>query len=225
VFPASHHGIHDVSFALAGDSFTVVTGPVGSGKTTLLRVLLGLLPDHGGVVRWNTKVVMDRGHYLVPPRVAYTAQVPRLFSEPIADNVLLGQRDDGRLERALWSAVLDDDLTDMEDGSATVIGPRGVRLSGGQVQRVAAARMLAQEAELLVFDDLSSALDVDTEHQLWERLLDGGRRPTCLVVSHRPAVIRRADQVLVLDDGRVVAAGTYREVRTTLERTVPQLTA
>jgi len=225
VFPASHHGVHQVSLSLTADSFTVITGPVGSGKTTLLRVLLGLLPDHGGDVRWNGKAVEDRGHFLVPPRVAYTAQVPRLFSEPIAHNVLLGQPDDGRLERALWRAALDDDLTDMEDGSATVIGPRGVRLSGGQVQRVAAARMLAQGAELLVFDDLSSALDVDTEHQLWQRLLDDARRQTCLVVSHRPAVLRRADHVLVLDEGRVVAEGTYRQVRAAIERTRPQLTA
>jgi ATP-binding cassette, subfamily B, bacterial len=226
LFPSSHHGVHDVSFSLSGGSFTVITGPVGSGKTTLLRALLGLLPDHDGVVRWNGKVVEERGHFFVPPRAAYTAQVPRLFSEPIADNILLGHDDDGRLARAMWRAVLEEDLADMEHGAATVIGPRGVRLSGGQVQRVAAARMLAQDASLLVFDDLSSALDVDTEHQLWERLLgerDG--QTTCLVVSHRPAVLRRADQILVLDEGRVVASGTYRQVRRAIERTLPERTA
>ncbi len=226
LFPSSHHGVHDVSFSVPGGSFTVITGPVGSGKTTLLRVLLGLLPDHDGVVRWNGKPIEDRGHFLVPPRAAYTAQVPRLFSDAIADNVLLGRPDDGRLERAMWRAVLEDDIADMEHGAATVIGPRGVRLSGGQVQRVAAARMFAQDASLLVFDDLSSALDVDTEHQLWERLLgDRDEQTTCLVVSHRPAVLRRADQIIVLDEGRAVATGTYRQVRATVERALPQLTA
>lgn len=96
-------------------------------------------------------------------------------------------------------AVLERDLAGFPEGLETVIGARGMRLSGGQVQRVAAARMFVTEPELLVFDDLSSALDVETEQALWERLF--ARGATCLAVSHRPEVLRRADQVIRLHPG------------------------
>jgi ATP-binding cassette subfamily B protein len=99
-------------------------------------------------------------------------------------------------------------LAALELGLDTRVGPRGVKLSGGQRQRVAAARMFVRRPELLVFDDLSSALDVDTESQLWSRLFARGRDATCLVVSHRRAALRRADRILLLEAGRLTGSGT-----------------
>ncbi|MBK9711330.1 MAG: ABC transporter ATP-binding protein [Kouleothrix sp.] len=226
-YPGSAHGIADVSLRIERGSFTVITGRVGAGKTTLLRALLGLLPRDSGAIRWNGRPVDDPASFLVPPRAAYTPQVPVFFSETLRDNLLLGLPESTRaLSDALHAAVLEQDIATLDDRLSTRVGPRGVRLSGGQLQRAAAARMFVRSPELIVVDDLSSALDVETERTLWERMGDEGGRMktdddaqeassfiphpssfTILAVSHRRAALRRADQIVVLDHGRVAAVG------------------
>ncbi len=255
--PDSGGGIAGIDLHLERGTVTVVTGRVGAGKTTLLRALLGLIPREGGEIRWNGRVVADPATFLLPPRAAYTPQAPRLFSESLRDNILLGQVDCGlrspltginadcgpgtstaagvpearecgagtiawydptpqsairnpQLAEAVRLTALEPDLALMPQGLETTVGPRGVRLSGGQIQRAAAARAFAQGAELLVIDDLSSALDVETERRLWDGLFarrEGGRETTYLIVSHRREALRRADRIIVLKDGRVVARG------------------
>ena len=212
-FPGSEHGIEDIHLQLVPGSFTVITGQIGSGKTTLLRVLLGLLPRDAGEIRWDGDLVQDPGSFFVPPRSAYTAQVTHLFRDTLRENILLGIPEaQADLPQAIHSAVFESDIATLEHGLDTLIGPRGIKLSGGQIQRSAAARMFARKPDLLVFDDLSSALDVETEQRLWERLLslrkaDHGRASACLAVSHRRLALQQADCVIVLKAGRIVAEG------------------
>ncbi|MEA3183653.1 MAG: ATP-binding cassette, subfamily bacterial [Ilumatobacteraceae bacterium] len=203
VYP-SGSGVHDISFTVRRGSFTVITGPIGSGKSTLLRALLGLAhqAEVSGDVKWNGETLMDRGSFLIPPNAGFLPQVPQLISDSVADNIALGTIDEAQLSLALELAAVRADIEEMPDGTRTLIGPRGLRLSGGQRQRVATARALVHSPELVVLDDLSSALDIETELQLWSNLAAVGI--TVIVVSHRAIAFDRADQLLRLDGGRLV---------------------
>ena len=222
-YPDTRGGIQDINLVLHRGSFTAIVGRIGAGKTTLLRTLLGLLPMQTGAIYWNGRLITELADFFTPPHSAYTPQITQLFSYTLRENILLGlEKDDQHLAEAIQSAVFERDVAAMPEGLETVIGPKGVRLSGGQLQRTAASRMFIRQPELLVFDDLSSALDVNTEKRLWQRLFAIRNHatventavwtPTCLVVSHRHQVLQQADQVIVLKAGRIEAVGKLTEL-------------
>ena len=199
-------GVSGVNLAVDAGSLVLLTGRVGSGKSSLLAALAGLV-DHEGEIFWNDQEVDDPQLFLRPGQVAYVGQVPRVLSGSFVDNIALDH--DRSVQDALTDARLHVDVEEA-GGHGTLIGHRGVRLSGGQVQRLALARALATEAELLVADDVSSALDARTEVELWEALRDRGT--TVVGCSSKRAALARADCVVVLEEGRVAEAGLWSQL-------------
>ncbi len=190
-------GIDHIDLTVERGSLTIISGPVGCGKTSLLRALIGLLDTDEGTVSWNGSLIADRAAFFIPPQCSFVAQVPRLFAESLADNLRLGHSiADVDVQHAIDLAAFAPDVADLPHGLDTLVGARGVRLSGGQAQRAAAARALVHRPELLVLDDLTSALDVETELELWAGLASAGY--TVLAASNRPVALARADQILNL---------------------------
>ncbi|WP_342770122.1 ATP-binding cassette domain-containing protein [Xylanimonas allomyrinae] len=199
-------GVADVDLTVRRGELVLLLGPVGSGKSSLLASLAGLV-SHTGAVAWNGTPVADPQTFLRPRRVAYVAQVPRVLSGTFADNVRLDHARD--VAGPLDAARMTGDVADA-GGPGSLVGHRGVRLSGGQVQRLALARALAADAEVLLADDVSSALDAATEIELWESLRSRGT--TVLGSTSKRAALARADRVVVLLEGTVAAVGPWRDL-------------
>jgi len=199
-------GVQGVDLEVASGELVLLVGRVGAGKSSLLAALAGLV-DHEGRLLWNGREVEDPQVFLRPGQVAWVGQVPRVLSGTFADNVVLDHL--RAAEGALLDARMGPDV-ERAGGHGALVGHRGVRLSGGQVQRLALARALATEAELLVADDVSSALDARTEVELWEALR---RRGTTVIGStSKRSALARADRVVVLEEGRLAAAGTWADL-------------
>jgi ATP-binding cassette subfamily B protein len=199
-------GVHGVDLTVRAGQLVLLLGRVGSGKSSLLGALAGLV-DHTGSLRWNGVEVSDPQLFLRPGQVAHVAQVPRVLSGTFGDNVRLDHRRD--VGPAVDDARLGLDV-EAAGGVEALVGHRGVRLSGGQVQRLALARALATGAELLLADDVSSALDARTEVELWQALRSRG--VTVLGATSKRAALRQADVVVVLVDGAVAATGPWTEL-------------
>lgn len=199
-------GATDIDLTVHAGQLVLLVGQVGSGKSSLLASLAGLI-DHRGSVLWNGQPVTDPQRVLRPGRVAHVAQVPRVLSGTFTDNVRLGHK--RPLEQPVALARLSDDVSSA-GGPDSLVGHRGVRLSGGQVQRLALARALATEAELLLADDVSSALDATTEIALWRGLREQGA--TVIGATSKRAALEQADSVVVLVAGRAVAVGPWAEL-------------
>jgi ABC-type multidrug transport system fused ATPase/permease subunit len=202
-------GADGVDLTVQRGQLVLVVGPVGSGKSSLLRAMAGIV-HHTGTLRWNGHQVTQPEVFLRPNQVAYVGQLPRVLTGTIAENIELGR--DVDLDGALTAAQLRHDLATAgdRDGQALLVGHKGIRLSGGQLQRVALARALAPGTELLIADDVSSALDVTTELSLWQALRERGI--TVVGSTSKHAALVHADQVVVLIGGRAVARGAWRDL-------------
>ncbi|MET7670438.1 ABC transporter ATP-binding protein [Micromonospora luteifusca] len=199
--------VRDVNLTVQRGQLVLVVGPVGSGKSSLLRALAGIV-HHTGELTWNGDPVTEPELFLRPNQVGYVGQLPRVLSGTVADNIALGHQVDAA--GAVSTAQLDHDLAAAGGGLGLLIGHKGTRLSGGQLQRLALARALAPRTELLVADDVSSALDVTTELALWQALR--GHGVTVVGSTAKRAALVRADHVVVLLGGTVAAQGTWQDL-------------
>mgnify|MGYP002507932218 CR=1 FL=1 len=198
--------LEKINMVLDKGSITVVVGKTMEGKTMLLRSILGLYPMSSGELYYNGKKILNPSRCLVPPRAAYTPQKPNFFNNSIRNNIMLGRVNSGRkeendLEGVLWLSALQKDFEDGRLDMDTILGVKGTKISGGQRKRIALARMYARKAELYVLDDVSNALDVETELELWKQVKKQFGK-TFLIASNSRYAIEIADQIVLLENGK-----------------------
>jgi ATP-binding cassette subfamily C protein len=203
-----------VSFSIDRGEKLAIVGASGSGKTTLVQVILGLYPPTAGCVRFDGKPVEQIGMDVVRDHVATVLQHPALFNDTVRNNLTLGRElDDERLWNALRIAQLDAVIGKLDQALEARVGRDGVRLSGGQRQRLAIARAILRNPTLLLLDEATSALDAESERAVQEALENLMQGRTGIIIAHRLATVRRVDRILVMDQGRIVAAGTHDTLR------------
>lgn len=209
--------LSDVSFSVNAGETVAIVGGTGSGKSTLVNLLARLHNPPRGSVFIDGRDVRDIPLAELRGIIGFVPQEPFLFSDTLADNVAFGWRGDaaGRAEAvsaAADIAQLSKDVRDFPNGYETMVGERGITLSGGQKQRTAIARAVITDPRILILDDALSAVDTYTEEEILVRLKDVMRARTAIIISHRISTVRDADQIVVLDAGRLVEKGTHDEL-------------
>jgi ATP-binding cassette, subfamily B, multidrug efflux pump len=201
----------EVSFSLPVGQTLGLVGPTGAGKSSIVRLLLRQYAAQHGTIRWGAHALDDYRLEALHAAIAWVPQEPFLFSASIHDNIALARPTATRaeIERVARLAAVHDDIERFAQGYDTPVGERGVTLSGGQRQRVAIARALLADTPLLLLDDALSAVDTQTETAILSHLREERSRRTTLIVSHRLSAVMDADQILVLDRGRIVEQGRH----------------
>jgi len=211
---SKEHALSRISFTVKPGGTLGIVGPPGSGKTTLLNLLPRLYDVQEGVIQINKIDIRDQNLEALRDEISFVAQEPFLFSGTIGENILFGNPDasDSDIMRAAKMASFDDAVQSLPDGLDTIIGEKGVILSGGQKQRLALARAFIRNASILLLDDPVSQVDMDTGQRLIEtiRLFEG--QVTVMIASHRLSALRHADQILVMESGRIKTSGTHDQL-------------
>ncbi len=191
-----------------------IIGTIGSGKTTLMNLLLRLYPVQDGKIFINGEDINKLNLVSLRKSICYITQDNFLFSTTIKENVRLFQEEfnDPEIEKSTENAMLSSDLSCMKNGINTIIGERGIDLSGGQKQRVVISRAFLNKSNIVIFDDTFSALDNKTEEYLLENIKELVKGKTCIIISNRISDVKFADNIIVLDSGKIIEHGTHQEL-------------
>ncbi|MDE0284083.1 MAG: lipid A export permease/ATP-binding protein MsbA [Gammaproteobacteria bacterium] len=207
--------LQDVSLNAQPGQLIAIVGPSGSGKTSLVDLVARFYDAQGGEMRVDGHDIRDLSLACLRENIALVSQDVVLYNDTVFNNIAYGGNRGAGMERVREAARLADALTfieDLENGFDTVIGNNGSRLSGGQRQRIALARALLKDAPILVLDEATAALDTESERRIQQSLASIRQDRTCIIIAHRLTTIENADQILVMDNGRLVETGTHDQL-------------
>ena len=210
----SNYALEDINVEVESNQVIALIGPTGSGKTSLVNLIPRFYDVAKGAVRVDNYDVRDVDLISLRQQIGIVLQSSLLFSDPIRENIAFGRPEASMDEivTAAKAAQAHDFITRFQDGYDTVVGERGITLSGGQRQRVAIARAILMNPRILILDDSTSSVDTETEHLIQQALDDLMVGRTTFVIAHRLSTVRRADLILVLEDGRIVERGSHDQL-------------
>jgi len=218
-WPDGRQALDDISFTVQPGERVGIFGTIGSGKSTLFNLVTRLYPFTQGKILIKGQDIATMDPAAVRSAVAYGLQQPLLFSESVRSNLCLGLDESQikieALERATKQAQVYDDIMRLPETWDTLIGEKGIKLSGGQKQRLALARLLMRQSQLIILDDVLSAVDHDTEHRLIESLLQ--TKSALVIASHRVSILEPCDKVLVMQNGKIIAQGPFSQIRSAID--------
>jgi ATP-binding cassette subfamily B protein len=213
-YTSEHRILKDISFKIPAGKKLAILGTTGSGKSTIINLIPRFYEINSGTIKIDD---IDIRNYLLKDlrkNIGLVSQETYLFNKSIADNIAYGKEDAKHEEivEAAKIAELHDFIVSLPEGYDSVVGERGTRLSGGQKQRLSIARALIVKPKILVFDDSTSSVDVETEFKIQEALMTIMKETTTIIITQRISTIRNADLILILDRGRVVGIGNHEEL-------------
>ncbi|PRX31034.1 ATP-binding cassette subfamily B protein [Orenia metallireducens] len=206
--------LKDISFEVNEGETIAILGATGSGKSSLVHLLARLYDYQQGSIKIDGYEIKDINKKWLRRHIGLVLQEPFLFAKSVKENIGLARSDvrDTEIFEAANNAAIHDVILDFEKGYDTIVGERGVSLSGGQKQRVAIARTLIRECPILIFDDSLSAVDTETDATIRQELKKKKENTTTFIISHRINTLAEADKILVIDDGKIVEAGTHQDL-------------
>lgn len=207
--------LNNISFDIAPGEKVALLGRVGSGKTTLVNCLTRFYDLPKGCVFLNDQDVTDLSRKQLRSVIRTLTQEPFLFSDTVENNIQFGARDADKtlsMEQTLYQSAMQKEVNNFPQGKETLVGEKGILLSGGQKQRISLARGMYTPSQLVILDNVLSAVDNETERFLLEQIFHNMQTQSCLIVSHRQAVLEKVDKILLLEEGTIVAQGSHHEL-------------
>jgi ATP-binding cassette subfamily B protein len=209
-----HDILSDTTFKIGSGKTLGIMGATGSGKTSVVSLLTRLYDATDGEILIDGINIKDLSLKQLRSSISLVMQDVFLFSDTISENIRLGGRQiitEQTIKEASRKACASEFIEKMDDQYETVIGERGVGLSGGQKQRISIARAFSKKHPILIMDDSTSALDMETEHEI-QKTLDNFKDTTKIIIAHRISAVRNADEIIVLDEGKIKERGTHEEL-------------